>query len=191
MPYKNPIKKLKHSRLWRKSHLKEMRAARMKSYYKNREKEIAKQIEYQKKNPKKYLEIVKRWQKNNPERTKEIQKKSYEKNKVKRIEASKEWSKKNRKKANLYHKKNRYRWIELVRHHNRLRKDKERGAIGKHTLREWQELCKKYNFLCVHCGRENIKLTRDHIIPITKGGSNDISNIQPLCGSCNSKKGNR
>jgi hypothetical protein len=33
-----------------------------------------------------------------------------------------------------------------------------------------------------------IKLTRDHILSLSNGGTDDITNIQPLCVQCNSKK---
>lgn len=44
--------------------------------------------------------------------------------------------------------------------------------------------------LCAIC-KTTEKLTVDHIIPLSKGGSNDLNNLQILCKSCNSKKGDR
>ncbi len=69
-----------------------------------------------------------------------------------------------------------------------LYQDRKRGAAGSHTLEEWNNLKERYGNRCCFC-KEEKKLTRDHIIPLKKGGSNYIVNIQPLCKSCNSRKG--
>lgn len=56
------------------------------------------------------------------------------------------------------------------------------------TQKEWTDLCNKYDNKCLCCGtKENITL--DHVFPISLGGADSIINAQPLCGSCNSKKG--
>ena len=52
-----------------------------------------------------------------------------------------------------------------------------------------EEMKRKYNNRCAYC-REEKKLTKDHIIPLSKGGTDYIGNIQPLCRNCNSKKWN-
>jgi 5-methylcytosine-specific restriction endonuclease McrA len=41
--------------------------------------------------------------------------------------------------------------------------------------------------LCLKCGTSG-PITIDHVIPISRGGTNDPSNLQPLCDSCNKKK---
>jgi len=63
-------------------------------------------------------------------------------------------------------------------------------ATGTHSETDWLELKKKYNYMCLCCKKQEpfVKLTEDHIVPLSVGGSNDISNIQPLCRSCNSAK---
>lgn len=45
-------------------------------------------------------------------------------------------------------------------------------------------------FRCRGCGKSSteVQLQIDHIIPIAQGGSNDISNLQTLCKTCNRRK---
>jgi len=71
------------------------------------------------------------------------------------------------------------------------RRAREQASEGSFTDVEWIALKASYNYTCLCCGKREpeIRLTVDHVIPLEKGGSNFISNIQPLCGSCNSAKG--
>lgn len=74
-----------------------------------------------------------------------------------------------------------------VSFNNRRQKVRRKGAIGSHTLQEWEDLKRKHNYTCLHCGKKEpeITLTVDHIIAIKLGGSHYIGNIQPLCTPCN------
>jgi 5-methylcytosine-specific restriction endonuclease McrA len=49
------------------------------------------------------------------------------------------------------------------------------------------------SYKCVFCGRgvKQVQLEVDHILPFSKGGSNDLSNLQTLCFDCNRGKGSR
>lgn len=64
--------------------------------------------------------------------------------------------------------------------------------IAKHTPEEWHAMQHIFGG-CVKCGISSADLhgeecTKDHIIPVFKGGSDGIENIQPLCRQCNSSK---
>lgn len=58
--------------------------------------------------------------------------------------------------------------------------------IAKSETRK--KVFEQYGKKCVFCGsRKDICI--DHIVPVIAGGSNNIENLQPLCRSCNSRKG--
>lgn len=71
------------------------------------------------------------------------------------------------------------------------RRIRESRAGGTFTANEWRSLCIAYGYRCLCCGKmePDIQLTPDHVIPLARGGSNDIANIQPLCLTCNLQKG--
>ena len=99
---------------------------------------------------------------------------------------------------------NKKRFHEHIRRHQRSRyknssdfrayrislNNKRRAHEGSYTENEWRRLCEYFDHRCVCCGLEK-PLTRDHVIPVTKGGTSYIWNMQPLCGICNSAKGTK
>lgn len=90
----------------------------------------------------------------------------------------------------VYHRRYCKSHPENIAHLKARRYAIKKGADGSHTLIEWEDLKNEYGGLCAICG-ERKKLTKDHIIPLSKGGSDYIENIQPLCKNCNSKKHNK
>ena len=51
-----------------------------------------------------------------------------------------------------------------------------------------QELFESYDNSCACCKLQCGDMEVDHIIPLAGGGSNDMSNLQPLCKDCHSSK---
>lgn len=65
------------------------------------------------------------------------------------------------------------------------------GAEGSHTEAEWEALLVFLGGRCLACHDGYRRVERDHVVPITLGGSDSIDNLQPLCRSCNARKSNR
>lgn len=56
------------------------------------------------------------------------------------------------------------------------------------TAAQWREIKEHYGHRCVYCGKQQQRLTMDHLTPLSRGGSHTASNIVPACRSCNSRK---
>lgn len=69
------------------------------------------------------------------------------------------------------------------------RRARARNAPGKHTAKQLLNLHGLQRSRCAIC-RTSLKRAHhvDHIVPLAKGGSNDITNIQLLCVACNLSK---
>jgi len=131
------------------------------------------------------------WKAKNHERILKIQRKSKKKHKEKHSKYNREYYQANKDKFRERHRKLYLKNREKEIHRVIMRRKRVRN-LGTFTLEEWEQIKKKFDFTCPHCHRREseIKLTRDHIIPITKNGLNIASNIQPLCLSCNVRKFN-
>jgi 5-methylcytosine-specific restriction endonuclease McrA len=80
---------------------------------------------------------------------------------------------------------------EKCARNNANRRARELGAVGVWTLEEWADILEQHGHQCAHCGAGDVPLEKDHITPLTLGGSNWPENLQPLCRTCNARKGNR
>lgn len=71
-----------------------------------------------------------------------------------------------------------------------LRQATDRVGFGKITKLEWKEVCEKYGNKCYYCGSTG-KITLEHLLPVSRGGTNELSNLRPACPSCNYSKHNK
>jgi CRISPR/Cas system Type II protein with McrA/HNH and RuvC-like nuclease domain len=70
------------------------------------------------------------------------------------------------------------RLLKYIKHHVR-------------TLRASRpRIYKRDNYECVYCGSKK-DLTLDHVLPKSRGGGNDWTNLVTSCFKCNLKKGNK
>jgi 5-methylcytosine-specific restriction endonuclease McrA len=90
------------------------------------------------------------------------------------VQRTKRWRQKNKQKTAMYAENRRAR---------------RASAPGIVTDKEWQLLFIQQNGLCVYCYSDlNKSVALDHKLPLSRGGSNELDNLQLLCRNCNSRK---
>lgn len=124
---------------------------------------------------------VREWIKNNPERRKAIKAKWLNANRDKHNAGTKRWAEENK-------EKRRISWIK--------RKATKRNADGIFTKEDIGNIYKAQRGRCAYCRMHlGDSYHIDHIVPLSKGGSNWPSNLQLTCGHsgnrCNLKKNDK
>lgn len=65
----------------------------------------------------------------------------------------------------------------------------QQGELQGYEVREY--LLEKFNRRCCYCGKTDVRLEIEHIMPKSRGGSDRVSNLCLACRPCNQRKGNR
>lgn len=108
----------------------------------------------------------------------------------------KSWQSKNRKLVNSY----KQTWLQDHPDYNAewkaINRDKVRNNENRRRTRKKangvflvsaKEATKLYSSPCFYCGATE-KITLDHVIPISRGGTHSIGNLVPACLRCNTSK---
>jgi 5-methylcytosine-specific restriction endonuclease McrA len=132
---------------------------------------------YEEEHKEQIAEYKKAWTRANGARTAAHKRAYYEQYREEVIARSTEWAENNLEKVRQFKANNR-----------RKRRAAKNASRGSFTAKEFKELCERYGNKCLSCGSTGVVLEADHVVPLTRGGSDDISNIQPLCGTCNRRK---
>lgn len=64
----------------------------------------------------------------------------------------------------------------------------QRGVLFGFEVKEY--LLAKWGHKCSYCSEENVPLEVEHLTPLSKGGTNRVSNLVLACRGCNLKKNN-
>jgi 5-methylcytosine-specific restriction endonuclease McrA len=63
----------------------------------------------------------------------------------------------------------------------------QQGTLQGYEIKEY--LLEKWGRRCVYCGKKNVPLQIEHIVPRRRGGSDRVSNLTLSCEICNQRKG--
>jgi hypothetical protein len=65
----------------------------------------------------------------------------------------------------------------------------QQGTLQGYEVKEY--LLDKWERTCAYCGKTDVPLEVEHIVPKSRGGTNRVSNLTIACRTCNLKKGDK
>ncbi len=77
------------------------------------------------------------------------------------------------------------------RGYDQRRRMRKAGLPATLTGGQWQEILEQHDHACAYCGRADLPLEQEHMMPVSRGGGYTAANIVPACGPCNSSKGTK
>ena len=135
---------------------------------------------------------LKEWRAANPEKVKAQSKRRIEKCKDDLYARTRAWWASDPERARLTRRKNAAKYPDRVAARWRTRRARKQNAPGAHTAQDIADIIKLQFNKCAYC-KKNLSCGYhvDHIVPLSKGGSNDRRNLQITCAACNIRKNDK
>jgi len=191
-----------HARYYEEN--KEQLLEEMKQYYQNnREQKIAYQRQYEETHREQVRENKRQYRERNKgriyehrktrykERIRDYHKMYYKMHRGQHLENMRKYRETHRERL-LAHKRNYYKTPQgrmIDRAHWHRRRAQKLASGGSYTAQQIRDQLKRQKRKCYWCSCKLGAYHIDHIAPLSRGGSNDISNIVLACAGCNLRKG--
>jgi 5-methylcytosine-specific restriction endonuclease McrA len=158
-------------------------------------------------NPEKWKQRKRQWRIENPGRDAEVARLRYVETREKLREYKRTWRLKNiqaqLKRERARRAKNPSRYRATFSKWQRANTDKCRAIANRRRARlrdgrsvgvsseNFREMCEASGWRCWYCLVFSKVLQREHIVPISRGGQDELFNVVPACASCNARKGSK
>lgn len=163
------------------------RKQRREYYYRNQTRARAASREWRRRNRKHHRAYQRKYFRKHRTEARLYQKAWYRENRDSCLQRASEWARKHP----IRRKEIGRKWENSAKGRlDKQRRTAHRRALlksrGSFTTAQWDQTIKSYRHRCAGCGRKR-NLQLHHVLPLSQGGLNVISNIQPLCKQCHTQ----